>query len=71
MGDGAETHVNELENGVASCSLKTNQAFPVLIVVMLHSCHLIAVSQVCPASEAIAPPWGEGPGVTCTIVQSL
>lgn len=52
LGDGAETHVNELENGVASCTLKTNQVFPVLIVVMLHSCHLlISVSQMCLATK--------------------
>lgn len=38
LDDVAETHVNELKNDVASCTLKTNQVFPVLLVVMLHSC---------------------------------
>lgn len=74
LGDGAETHVNELENGVASCTLKTNQVFPVLIVVALPPCHLISVSQMCRPrkhSELMAKEkqqLGGGAGVTCTIV---
>lgn len=38
LDDDAETHVNELENGVASCTLKTNQVFCALLLVMLRSC---------------------------------
>lgn len=38
MDGDAETHVNELKNGVASWTLKTNQVFCALLLVMLHSC---------------------------------